>query len=77
MTFNNITTLNQDVDTLIDGIPVSALKAGAFDVVFVQFNVGSPTLNIGDASGPEGNAEHHQLLATGHADDLRPPVRSP
>jgi hypothetical protein len=23
---------------------------------FVQFNVGSPTLNIGDASGPEGNA---------------------
>jgi hypothetical protein len=39
---NNVTTLNQDVDHLIDGIPVTALKQGAFDIVFVQFVVTVP-----------------------------------
>ena len=39
---NNVTTINQDVDSLIGPTPVTATKVGAFDVVFVSFTVVVP-----------------------------------
>jgi len=39
---NSVTTANQDVDVLVGGTPVTLLKVGPFDVVFMSFTVVVP-----------------------------------
>ena len=62
VTISDSTTVGLNLATTIDGVAVPATKANPYQVVFVQFTVGSPTLNIGDASGPEGNTGTSNLL---------------
>jgi hypothetical protein len=61
---NTSTTTNLNVGHTIGGTAVPATKVGPFDVVFVQFTVGTPgpTINAGDASIAEGDTGSTDLL---------------